>query len=199
MYACLRAACLLAARAEPMNQFGTLIQKDSSERQRQPHCPRHYVRTTLGMARAGMGAVHDPLALIADPDWAMRELMRRTLEQVGYAVVQSSNSLELDAALRARAGRSTPCVLLVVSGTLALASREVIDALADHRVEAGLPPPYVLLTCEFGTLNTCIRPELPRCVAVGLLEKPFDFGLLQGIAYRCRTAGSMGLPQSRSG
>lgn len=47
--------------------------------------------------------------------------------------------------------------------------------------------PQVLMTCEFGTIKSCPRPEFSDCTSVGLLEKPFDFALLQGIAYRCRT------------
>ena len=143
--------------------------------------------------------MHEPLALVADPDWAMRELMRRTLDQAGYSVIECSSSLQLDAALRTRASRCTSCVLVVTSGAIALASRELVSSLGKERASMGRQLPHVLVTCEFGTIKTCARPEFTDCVSVGLLEKPFDFGLLQGIAYRCRTTLAKGAPPRQVG
>jgi CheY-like chemotaxis protein len=131
--------------------------------------------------------VHEALALVADPDWAMRELMHRTLEQAGYSVLECASSLDLNAALRTRASRSAPCVFLVTTAAIALGSGDLLSSLGKERAATGQRVPEVLVTCEFGTLKSCPRPEFSDCVAVGILEKPFDFGMLKGIAYRCRT------------
>ena len=139
--------------------------------------------------------MHEALALVADPDWAMRELMRRTLEHVGFSVLECSSSLDLNAGLRTRASRAAACVFLVTSSAIVLGSGDLLSALGKERGSTGRSLPQVLVTCEFGTLKSCPRPEFSECVSVGLLEKPFDFSLLQGIAYRCRTTPAKGPPR----
>jgi CheY-like chemotaxis protein len=139
--------------------------------------------------------VHEPLALVADPDWAMRELMLRTVEQAGYSVLECASSLHLNAALRTRASRTASSVFLVTSAAIASGSAELLSILGKERSGTGRSLPQVLVTCEFGTLKSAPRPEFSDCVSVGLLEKPFDFSLLQGIAYRCRTTPVKGTPR----
>jgi hypothetical protein len=139
--------------------------------------------------------VHEALALVADSDWAMRELMRRTLEQVGYSILECSSSLDLNAALRSRASRAASCIFLVTSAAIALGSGDLLSGLGKERRSTGRSLPQVLVTCEFGTLKSSPCPEFPECISVGLLEKPFDFSLLQGIAYRCRTTPAKGPPR----
>ena len=139
--------------------------------------------------------MHEPLALVADPDWAMRELMLRTVERAGYSVLECASSLHLNAALRTRASRSASCVFLVTSAAIALGSGDLLSDLGKERRSTGRLLPQVLVTCEFGTIKSCPRPEFSDCVSVGLLEKPFDFTLLQGIAYRCRTTPEKGAHQ----
>ena len=131
--------------------------------------------------------VQQAVALVADSNWAMRELMRRTIESTGFWVLESANAHQLDATLQAPLFGTAPRALLVISATLLDEPRDVLSRLGKQRVSAGLPPPHVILTCEFGALAETPLGDLSGCIRAGMLEKPFDFGLLQGIAYRCRT------------
>mgnify|MGYP001555396590 CR=1 FL=1 len=126
------------------------------------------------------------VALVADSNWAMRELMRRTVETAGFLVLESANIQQLDVALRTQLFTTLPRVLLVVSVTL-LDGGDALSRLGEQRASTGLSPPHVILTCEFGALAETSPGDLSGCISAGVLEKPFDFGLLQGIAYRCRT------------
>ena len=117
----------------------------------------------------------------------MRELMRRTVETAGFLVLESANVQQLDVALRTPLFATAPRTLLVVSATLLDEHRDALARLGKQRASAGLSPPHVVLTCEFGALVETPPGDLSGCIPAGVLEKPFDFGLLQGIAYRCRT------------
>lgn len=127
------------------------------------------------------------VALVADSNWAMRELMRRTVETAGFLVLESADVQQLDVALRTQLFATAPRALLVVSATLLEENGDALSRLGEQRAATGLSPPHVILTCEFGALAETPLSDLSGCVAAGVLEKPFDFGLLQGIAYRCRT------------
>lgn len=127
------------------------------------------------------------VALVADSNWAMRELMRRTIEAVGFWVLESANGQQLDVALRTPLFATAPRALVVLSATLLDEHGDVLSRLGKQRASAGLSSPHVILTCEFGALAETPPSELSGCISAGMLEKPFDFGLLQGIAYRCRT------------
>ncbi|HEX2872463.1 MAG TPA: hypothetical protein VHP33_14440 [Polyangiaceae bacterium] len=117
----------------------------------------------------------------------MRELMRRTVETAGFWVLESANVQQLDVALRTPLFATAPRTLLVVSAALLDEHRDALARLGKQRASAGLSPPHVILTCEFGALAETSPGDLSGCIPAGVLEKPFDFGLLQGIAYRCRT------------
>ena len=135
-----------------------------------------------------MGAgVQQAVALVADSNWAMRELMRRTVETAGFWVLESANVQQLDVALRTPLFATAPRALLVVSVTLLDEHGDALSRLGKQRAATRLSPPHVLLTCEFGALGETPQGDLSGCIFAGMLEKPFDFGLLQGIAYRCRT------------
>jgi hypothetical protein len=139
--------------------------------------------------------VHQPLALaiVAEADWAMRELMRRTLDGVGFRVEQCASSLQLERALDVNAVMVAHHVLVVAANALAAPNRALISDASRARAAGGRAPIHVALTCEFGALMSCAEPHYAHCFAAGLLEKPFDFNLLAGVAYRCRTAGSVSL------
>lgn len=111
--------------------------------------------------------------------------MRRALEGADYALLESGSAPHLEVALRTRHATSAPRALLIVSIAMFEACSETVGAFARWRAALGRPLPHVLLTCEFGTLNSSL-PDLGECISAGILEKPFDLTLLQGIAYRCR-------------
>lgn len=129
-----------------------------------------------------------PVALVADSNWAMRELMRRTIEGAGFVVLESANARQLEIALRMPLLVAAPRALLVVSATLADKARDVLVSLGKQRASLGFPLPHIILTCEFGALAEAPRDAPSGCISAGMLEKPFDFALLQGIASRCHTS-----------
>src|SRR5262245_44173738 len=112
--------------------------------------------------------------------------MQRALEEAGFAVLHSANPLQLEVTLRASSFAYAQQALVVAATTIALPCAYAASALGRQRLRSDLPWLRLLLTCEFGAVVR-VPPELPYCIAVGLLEKPFDLALLQGIAYRCRT------------
>lgn len=154
-----------------------------------------------GMARAFTTLVSEQLAVVAEPDWAMRELIRFTLEPIGFSILECSSSTQLSSVLRAEASRSALCVFVVATGAIASDSRAPLATLGKERAAMARTLPFVLTTCEFGTLESYSRPKLVDCVPVGLLEKPFDFALLHGIAERCRgsPAQAVSSPGARCG
>lgn len=127
------------------------------------------------------------VALVADSNWAMRELMRRTIEGAGFMVLESGTAQQLEVALRTSLFATAPRALLVVSASLLDKARDALSTLGKQRAALEFSPPHVILTCEFGALAETPRCDLSGCIPAGMLEKPFDFALLQGIAYRCRT------------
>ncbi len=141
----------------------------------------------MGHGSCKEAGVQQTVALVVDSNWAMRELMRRTIEAAGFWVLESANGQQLEVALRTPFFATAPRALVVVSATLLDEHGDVLSRLGKHRASAGLSPPHVILTCEFGALAEMPPGDLSGCIPAGVLEKPFDFGLLQGIAYRCRT------------
>lgn len=123
---------------------------------------------------------------MAETDAGLRDLMQRTIEAAGFDVLHSANPLQLEVTLRASSFAGAHQALVVAATSLSLPCAHAISTLGRERLRADLPWLRVLLTCEFGAA-AAVPPELPYCVAVGLLEKPFDLAILQGMAYRCRT------------
>jgi hypothetical protein len=117
----------------------------------------------------------------------MRELMRRTIEGAEFMVLESGNAQQFEVALRTSLFVTAPRALLVVSASLIEKARDALSTLGRQRAALGFSLPHVILTCEFGALADAPRGDLSGCVQAGILEKPFDFALLQGIADRCRT------------
>ena len=132
----------------------------------------------------------DAVALISEPDEAMRELMTRALSEAGFETLETSTPLDLDLKLRSRRLRTAPHALVVLADILSSRYRPVLAALAKLRVEGELLEPQLVLTREFGTLCRDVPRELGGCAVSAVLEKPFDFAQLQAIAFRCRTGVS---------
>ena len=97
-------------------------------------------------------------------------------------VLVSANAAQLEVALRMRLFAAAPRALLVVSARLIDEARDALSSLSMQRASTGFSPPHVILTCEFGALAETPRGDLSGCIPAGMLEKPFDFALLQGIA-----------------
>jgi hypothetical protein len=131
--------------------------------------------------------VQQAVALIADADWGMRALMRRALQGAGFIVLEGADTSQFDVAVQNPMVVAAPRVLLVVSATLLAKANGVLATLVQQRTSLDHVLPYVILTCEFGALGETPELDFSGCISAGILEKPFDFGLLQGIAHRCRT------------
>lgn len=128
------------------------------------------------------------VALISEPDWAMRELMKRALQDAGFETLDSSSFVEFALKLRSRSLRTAPRALLVLADVLSSRSQSAIFALAEVRAADALLEPQVVLTREFGSDQQEPPRDLGGCTVAAVLEKPFDFSLFQAIAYRCRTS-----------
>jgi hypothetical protein len=130
--------------------------------------------------------VSNSVAILAEPDRALRDLMQRTLADAGYEVIESSNFLQLEGALRAPQLLAARNVLLVIGARLATQCDLAIAAVMRERVHVRLPRAQVILTYEFGTLAALPPPAVAPCVPRGALEKPFDLYELQAMAFECR-------------
>lgn len=125
-------------------------------------------------------------ALLAEPDRALRDLMRRTLAAAGYEVFESSNVLQLEVGLRVSTVFGSKNVVFVLGARLATQCALSITAAARERARVRLPHVQVILTYEFGTLTAMPHAELAPCVVRGILEKPFDLQDLQAMALECQ-------------
>lgn len=137
---------------------------------------------TSGTANAVGAHVSNCVALLAESDRGLRNLMGRTLAESGYVLSESSNELQLEASLRVQPFLGARIALLVLSSSLATRCARSIATAARERIRCGLRPARLILTCEFGTLAALHPPELGACVSVGVLEKPFDLHELRGLA-----------------
>jgi DNA-binding response OmpR family regulator len=138
--------------------------------------------------------VFNCVALLAEPDRALRSLMSRTLTAAGYVVAESSNELQLEAGLRVEPFLRARYALLVLAAQLATHSARHISTASRERVRAGLPHARVILTCEMGALAALRQPELALCLWMGVLEKPFDLHELRSIALECRHSSTTAKP-----
>ena len=129
----------------------------------------------------------DAIALIAEPDQALRHSMKQVLLRAGYEVFEIANALQLDVCLRAIPLLVAPSALLVLGAKLADHLTPAISGVAGQRARLGLADLQLVLTYQHGSLPG--EPPLARdaCRIAGLLEAPFDFGELHAIGLRCRT------------
>jgi hypothetical protein len=128
--------------------------------------------------------VSNTVALLAEPDQALRDLMRRTLAGAGYEVIESSNGAQLEAALRIPTVCRARNLLYVLASRLATDRAPAISAATLERADSGLPEAQLILTYEFGAPKA--DPDLPGRLTRGVLEKPFDLYELQAMAFECR-------------
>jgi hypothetical protein len=128
--------------------------------------------------------VSNSVALLAEPDRALRDLMQRALAGAGYEVFASADALQVEIDLRVRPVNEARNLLYVLTSGLAADCAPAIAVAALQRAQNGLPEPQLLLTNEFGTLTS--GPEIAHCIGRGFLEKPFDLYELQAIAFECR-------------
>jgi hypothetical protein len=128
--------------------------------------------------------VPNSVALVAEPDRALRDLMQRTLAAAGYEVFESSNMMQLEAGLRVRAVYRARNLLYVLASRLAADCVPAISAASHERARLILPEAQLILTCELGALTT--SRNIPHCLPRGVLEKPFDLYELQALAFECR-------------
>lgn len=124
------------------------------------------------------------VALLAEPDRALRDLMQKTLTAAGYEVFESANVLQVEMGLRIRTVHRARNLLYVFASRLAARCVPTISATSLERAHLGLAEAQLILTCEFGTLTTA--PDIARCLTRGVLEKPFDLYELQALAFECR-------------
>jgi hypothetical protein len=110
--------------------------------------------------------------------------MQRALTAAGYEVFESSNVLQLEVALRVRAVYRARNLLYVLASRLVARCAPSISAASLERAQLSLPEAQLILTCEFGTMTAL--PDIPHCLARGVLEKPFDLYELQAMAFECR-------------
>ena len=125
------------------------------------------------------------IALVAEPDHALRHLMRRVLLRSGYDVFEIANALQLEICLRAIPLLVAPSVFFVLGAKLAAHTAHRISDAASKRSRLGLPDIQVVLTHEPGGLASAPRLALSACRAAGVLEKPFDLRELRMMGLRC--------------
>jgi hypothetical protein len=128
--------------------------------------------------------VPNSVALVAEPDRALRDLMRRTLSAAGYEVFESSNIMQLEAGLRVRAVYRARNLLYVLASEVAAECAAAISAASRERARLSLAEVQLILTCEFGRLTSV--SNIPHCSLRGVLEKTFDLYELQAMAFECR-------------
>jgi hypothetical protein len=129
--------------------------------------------------------VEPGLALLAERDAALRQLIALALKNACYDVRQCSNALQLKAELYSSPIMTSESALLVLNIELAAQCAPEISTLERVRSNARTTRPQFLLICEFGGVKQLTLPGVrePRVAAV--LEKPFDLDELERIARTC--------------
>jgi DNA-binding response OmpR family regulator len=124
------------------------------------------------------------LALLAERDAALRQLMGRVLGEAGYDVRACASGVQLKGLLHSTPLGTADCALLVLQAELAAdCSKELWDVIR-LRSSARLSRVHVVFTCEFGAL--ALVPSIGDYHFAGLFEKPFDFDELESVARGCR-------------
>ena len=133
------------------------------------------------------------LVLLAEPDRALRQLMRRAVAAAGYPIAEVSSALQLDASLRAQDIYCSQRLLLLLTSRFALDCAIAIQSMSRIRHTSGMAPPIIQLTRELGELPLLSPPDLGACLRLEPLEKPFDLADLQAITLRCLLLPTQGL------
>jgi DNA-binding response OmpR family regulator len=122
------------------------------------------------------------VALVAETDRDLRELVARVLTEVGYDVVQAGDADELESVLRARPLLLGSSPLAVLEVKLAAACSAMLAAAVRQRAAATAADVRLILTYEAGTLATVAKPNLGPCRPLAIFEKPFDLVELGRVA-----------------
>jgi DNA-binding NtrC family response regulator len=149
-------------------------------------CLRLQLARVLHMARRVSS-----IALLAEQDAALRQLMRDVLRDVEYDVLECSNVIQLRAELVSKLFSTASRVLFVVNVDLAHRCIKELAAVAVARSVAGYDRVPIVFTREFGDLTQA--PIVEDLLVRGMLEKPFDFEELERISRFCGTRSGEGL------
>jgi DNA-binding response OmpR family regulator len=134
------------------------------------------------MASALPALVEPDLALLAERDPALRQLIALALKNAGYDVRQCSNTLQLKAELYSSPILTTQRALLVLNLELAVQCAVELSTLERVRSKARASRPSYLLICEFGGSKQFALPSVEQLEVIGILEKPFDLDELERLA-----------------
>lgn len=122
------------------------------------------------------------IAVVAEADRELRELVVRVLRDAGYQVIEALDAHELAVALWTRPWLEAPAPLAVLSVDLATLCAGALTVAAGQRARAGATQIRVILTYEMGTLATVAKPSLGPCEALAIFEKPVDLEQLKRAA-----------------
>jgi hypothetical protein len=122
------------------------------------------------------------IAVVAEPDHALRALVVRVLRDAGYQIIEALDAHELAVALWTRPWLDAPAPLAVMSVALATLCAGALTVAAGQRARAGATQIRVILTYEMGTLATVAKPSLGPCEPLAIFEKPFDLDKLKRAA-----------------
>ena len=114
------------------------------------------------------------LALLAERDAPLRQLIALALKNAGYDVRQCSNVLQLKAELYSSPILTTETALLVLNVELAAQCGIELATLGRVRPTARSSRAQFLFICEFGGLKQFTSSGIHDSQVVGVLEKPFD-------------------------
>lgn len=133
--------------------------------------------------------VEPGLALLAERDAALRQLIALALQNAGYDVRQCSNALQLKAELYSSPILTAENALLTLNLELATQCTVELATLERVRSNARSSRPHFILICEFGGQKQFSLPGLAELRIAATLEKPFDLDELERIARTCREPG----------
>jgi len=134
----------------------------------------------------GSRFVEPGLALLAERDAAMRQLLALALKNAGYGVRQCSNALQLKAELYSSPILTAENALLVLNLELAAQCTVELSTLERVRSNARSERPQFLVICEFGGVKEFSLSGVGDLRIAGVLEKPFDIDEVERIARTCR-------------
>jgi hypothetical protein len=142
---------------------------------------------TLGSARHGTrnasrNPVSSVLAVLAERDAALRQLMALALKSAGCDVRQCSNALQLKAELYSSPIHSWDRAILVLNVEIAAQCVSELAAMTRVRANEHVPRADFVFVCEFGGLKRFMAPGLDESSIIRVLEKPFDLDELERIA-----------------
>ena len=123
----------------------------------------------------------ETVCLIGDDSGSLRDLMRDTLSQAGFQVIQAESSAAFATRVHEPSLTTAAAMLLVLRGKWASQCAVPISVAATMRQQSNLPPTCVVLLYELGTLGLLESPDLHHCRTIAMLEKPFGMDVLREV------------------